>query len=255
MKLELNKIHCMGCLDGLNLLEDNSVDLVFTSPPYNMRLRIRNGKYTEREKAEHFSKKYDYFNDALPLNDFYDFHKKVLKELLRVSKVVCYNFQIVTGSKEAFFKIIGDFNQQIKDVLIWDKGHGQPAMNEKVTNSCYEFILVLESDEKKGRMIRNATFERGKFNNILRVGRSRSISNSHGAVFPIKLAQEIISNFSNKTDLVLDPFMGSGTTAVACKQLGREFIGFEICEEYCKIANKRLEQANLNTFFENKEVE
>ncbi len=70
-----------------------------------MRLRIRNGKYTSREKSEHFSKKYKFFDDALPIEEFYEFHSKVLTEMLRVSKIVCYNFQIVTGSKQAFFKI------------------------------------------------------------------------------------------------------------------------------------------------------
>ena len=56
--LEVNKIYNMDCLEGLKLLSDNSVDLVVTSPPYNMRTRIRNGEYTTREKSEHFSKKY-----------------------------------------------------------------------------------------------------------------------------------------------------------------------------------------------------
>ena len=57
--LEVNNIYNMDCLEGLKLLSDNSVDLVVTSPPYNMRTRIRNGEYTTREKSEHFSKKYE----------------------------------------------------------------------------------------------------------------------------------------------------------------------------------------------------
>lgn len=235
----------MDCLDGLKQIPDNSIDLVFTSPPYNMRLRVRNGQYTEREKGEHFSKKYTHFDDALSLEDFYKFHKKCIKELLRVSKIICYNFQIVTGSKEAFFRLIGDFSKEIKDVLIWDKGNGQPAMNQKVTNACYEFILVLESDGNKGRMIRNATFERGTFDNILRMGRPKKITKEHNAVFPINLAKEIIKNFSSKGDVILDPFIGLGTVAVASKQLNRNYIGFEINKEYVEIAQNRLSQAVL----------
>ena len=244
--METDIIYNEDCLQGLKKIKSKSIDLVFTSPPYNMRTRIRNGQYTTREKSEHFSKKYAHFDDALPIDEFYKFHKQVLKELLRVSKVVCYNFQIVTGSKEAFFKIIGDFNKYIKDIIIWDKGHGQPAMHEKVTNSCYEFILVLEDDLKAGRVIQNATFERGLFNNILRIGRPKKISKEHGAVFPVKLAEEIISNFSNKGDIVLDPFIGSGTTAVACKKLHRKYIGFEISPEYCQIISERLSQQVLS---------
>ena len=88
-------------------------------------------------------------------------HKNILSELLRVSKVVCYVIQIVTGSKEAFFKIIGDFSEDIKDIIIWDKGSGQPAMHEKILNSSYELILVLEDDKNNGRLINNAQFKRG----------------------------------------------------------------------------------------------
>ncbi len=232
------------CLDKMQTIPDDSVDMVFTSPPYNMRTRIRNGKYTTREKSEHFSKKYKYFDDALPINEFYLFHSKVLHELLRVSKVVCYNFQIVTGSKEAFLKIIGDFNKVIKDIIIWDKGHGQPAMHEKVLNSAYEMILVLENDKKCGRVIQNAAFERGKMQNILRIGRGKKISKVHSAIFPLELAEAIIIGFSNEKDTVLDPFMGSGTTGVACRNLNRNFIGIELDNKYFEIARKRIKQLN-----------
>ena len=138
--MEKNIIYNENCLETLSRMPDKCIDLVVTSPPYNMRTRIRNGEYTTREKSEHFSKKYKHFDDALSIDDFYSFHSEVLNELLRVSKIVCYNFQIVTGSKEAFFKIIGDFNKHIKDIIIWDKGHGQPAMHGQVLNSCYENI-------------------------------------------------------------------------------------------------------------------
>ena len=238
----MNQIICGDALEELKKFPDKSVDLVFTSPPYNMRTRIRDGKYTTREKSEHFSKKYKHFDDALPIDEFYKFHKQVLDELLRVSKIVCYNFQIVTGSKEAFFKLVGDFNKDIKDIFIWDKGHGQPAMHEKVSNSCYEFILVLEDDKKCGRMIQNAKFERGKFNNILRIGRPKKISKEHNAVFPVKLAELIITNFSKEKDIVLDPFGGSGTTAVTCKQLNRDSITIELSQKYCKIIEDRLKK-------------
>jgi site-specific DNA-methyltransferase (adenine-specific)/modification methylase len=74
-----------------------------------------------------------------------------LTELLRVSKCVLWNYQIVTGSKEAVFKLIGDFSDKIKDIIIWEKT-GQPAMHEQVLNSCYEFIIVFENDDKKRKM-------------------------------------------------------------------------------------------------------
>lgn len=222
-------------------MTDKFIDLVVTSPPYNMRTRIRNGQYTTREKSEHFSKKYKHFDDALPINEFYEFHSSVLKELLRVSKIVCYNFQIVTGSKEAFFKIIGDFNKDIKDIIIWDKNTGQPAMHGQVLNSCYEMILVLEDDKKCGRVIQNAKFKRGEMNNILRIGRGKKVSDIHGAIFPEQLPFDLMNAFSNEGALIYDPFMGSGTTALVAKKLGRNYIGSEISSEYCQIINNRLQ--------------
>lgn len=240
MSIDVNKVYNENCIETLSKMPNKFVDLVVTSPPYNMQMRIRNGKYTTRETAKHFSKKYTHFEDALPINDFYEFHSKVLTELLRVSKIVCYNFQIVTGSKEAFFKIIGDFNKNIKDIIIWDKGIGQPAMHEMVLNSCYEMILILEDAKIAGRLIQNAKFKRGEMNNILRIKKSKKIDKSHSACFPELLAGELIKAFSEENNLVYDPFLGTGTTAIASLKLNRNWIGSEIAEEYCKLSEERI---------------
>ncbi len=238
--MEKNIIHQGDCLPIMQEMSDKCVDLVFTSPPYNMRTRIRNGEYVTREQTTHFSKKYLHFDDALPIDEFYQFHKKCLTEMLRISKIVVYNFQIVTGSKEAFFKMIGDFHKDIKDIIIWDKGCGQPAMHDKVLNSAYELLLVLEDDKKAGRLIQNATFNRGEMNNILRIGRGTKIADSHSAIFPCELAEQIIGNFSSKGDIVLDPFAGYGTVGVACKNLDRAYILIEQNPHYVKAAQKRI---------------
>ena len=239
--MEKNKIYQGDCSKLIEKMPN--VDLVFTSPPYNMRTRIRNGKYTTREKSEHFSKKYKHFDDALSIEDYYLFHSFVIRRLLEKSKIVVYNIQIVTGSKEAWFKIIGEFSKYIKDVIIWDKGYGQPAMHEKVLNSCYEILLIMEKDDKAGRMIQNADFKRGKLDNIWRIKRAKNISKEHTAIFPEELVEKAVKSFTRKGDLVLDPFIGTGTTAIACNKLGRDFIGIELEEKYCEIANKRIKEA------------
>lgn len=236
----INKIHNEDCRDTMARMPNGFVDLTITSPPYNMRLRVRDGQYTEREKGEHFSKKYAHFDDALPMDDFYKQHSFILSELIRVSKIVCYNFQIVTGSKEAFFKIIGDFSEQIKDIIIWDKGAGQPAMNEQILNSSYEMILVLEGDGNKGRKIRNAKFNRGEMSNIIRTGRGEKITNINNATFPEILVKKLLLAFSNENDLIYDPFMGSGTVAKVSHEFNRRWVGSEIVSECCEVANKRM---------------
>lgn len=244
--IEVNKIYNESCLDTMARMPDGFVDLTFTSPPYNMRTRISKGKYTKREKSAHFSKKYTHFGDDLPIFDFYIFHSSVIRELLRVSKIVCYNFQIVTGSKEAFFKIVGDFNHFIKDMIIWDKGHGQPAMHSNVLNSCYEIILVLEGDGSLGRVIKNSKFERGKMDNILRVGRGKKIHGSHGAVFPEELASTIITSFSSVGDIIYDSFGGTGTTPKMALVNNRQWVVSEISTDYCEIMENRLNEIVLD---------
>ena len=239
--LEVNKIICGDCLEVLKTLPDNCIDLTVTSPPYNMRLRVRNGKYTQREKGESFSKKYQHFTDDLPIELFYETHKQILNELLRVSKIVFYNFQIVTGSKEAYFKIIGEFAPHIKDIIVWNKGEGQPAMHPNVLNASHEFILILEGDNKNGRAITNSYFDRGTLSNLWNIINKAQDTDSHNASFPVKLAAKIIHHFSKEGDLVLDPFMGTGTTAIAAIKEKRNWVGIEISEEYCALARKRIQ--------------
>lgn len=240
--ISINTIYHESCLDTMARLPDQSVDLVVTSPPYNMRTRTRDGKYTKREQVDHFSKKYWHFPDALPIDQFYALHKSILAELLRVSKIICYNFQIVTGSKEAFFQLIGDYAPYIKDIIVWDKGSGQPAMHTQILNSCYELVLILESNGKVGRMIYNAKFPRGEMNNILRINRTKPLTSEHGAIFPVELPLTLIEAFSGPGALVYDPFMGLGTTAVAAIRSNRNYIGSEIIVDYITIANQRILQ-------------
>ena len=103
--MKTNVCYQGDCLEVMKGIPDKSVDMILTSPPYNMRTRIRNGKYTTREKSEHFSKKYKYFDDALPIDEFYSFHKDCITEMLRISKIVIYNFQIPKNKIQTSFKL------------------------------------------------------------------------------------------------------------------------------------------------------
>ena len=236
-----NKIINADCLEVRKEMPEKSVDLVFTSPPYNMRLRIRNGEYTEREFGAHFSKKYKEFGDALPMGVYYQFHSNCLREMLRVSPIVFWNIQIVTGSKEAVFKIIGDFNREITDIIVWDKGFGQPAMNNGVLNRGYELIIIFESERKNGRTFNQYYFNRGTMQDIWRDGRGgKGQIEGHTALFPETLVNRALLGWSKAGDTILDPFLGSGTTAVVASQLNRKFIGIEISKDYCAIAEERL---------------
>jgi len=239
-KMKKDYIYNEDCIKTLKRMEDNSVDCVITSPPYNMNLRIRNGKYCSRQIVKELSTKYDGFSDNLPIEEYYEFHSSVMRELLRVSKVVFYNIQIVTGSKRSIFKMIGKFNENLKDIIVWDKGVAQPAMQKQVLNRRTELILVFESDYPISRQFRYANFERGTLSDIWEIKRGKKISKDHGAVFPEELVGKIIENFTKEGDVIYDPFMGTGTTAVVSKKMNRKYIGSELSKSYIEVSEQRL---------------
>ena len=245
-KIELNKIYNESCLETLKKIPDNFIDLVITSPPYNMNLRIRKGEYCSRQIVKEISTKYEGFADNMPIDDYYEFHSEVLRELLRVSNLVFYIVQVVTGSKRSIFKMIGEFSDNLKDIIIWDKKYAEPAIQKQVMNRRTEFILVFENDYPISRQFRSATFKRGSLNDIWQIDRNRnngkSKDKSHGATFPEKLVATIIENFSKKGDKIYDPFLGTGTTAIVAKKMKRKFIGSEILKDYCKIAKRKLNE-------------
>ena len=230
-----------NCLKTLSRLSDNSIDLVITSPPYNMNLRIRKGEYCSRQIVKELSTKYEEFSDNMPIAEYNKFHSEVLRELLRVSNLVFYNIQIVTGSKRSIFKMIGEFSEHLKDIIVWDKGHGQPSMQEQVLNRQSELILVFEKDYPISRQFRSATFKRGTLNDIWSIKREyKKIIKGHNAVFPEKLVEIILNNFSKQGDTIYDPFLGTGTTAAVAKKLGRNYMGSEISKKYFDIASERV---------------
>lgn len=230
------------CLEKLKDIPDASVDLVLTSPPYNMNLRIRNGKYCSRQIIKELSTKYERYDDNLPMQEYYEFNRKAIKELLRISDLTFYNVQFLTGNKSALFQLIGEFHDKIKEFIIWDKINAQPAIRDKVLNSRFEVIIVFQNVEGESRRFKTAQFQRGTLQNLWQIKRGTKVSNSHGAVFPLELAELVVANFTKENATVLDPFMGTGTTGVACKNLKRNFIGIEIDPEYYKIAEMRINE-------------
>lgn len=244
--MQTNIIHNESCVETLKKLSNQSIDLVITSPPYNMNIRVQNGKYQSRSLVKEFSNKYgasvdsDTFADNLHPDEYFEFHSKVLTELLRVSPIIFYNIQIVTGSKRAMFRLIGEFYETLKDIIIWDKGNAQPAMCAGVLNRQSELILVFDATKGISRKFDTCYFNRGTLNDVWNIKRSRKIDASHGAVFPEELVTKILTNFSKEGDVVYDPFMGVGTTAVVSKQMNRKYIGSEINAHYCAVAEERL---------------
>jgi DNA modification methylase len=121
-------------------------------------------------------------------------------------------------------------------------------MHAGVLNSEYELIIAFDKSDCKGRQFRTANFERGTMANVIRIGKNRE--NDHRAAFPLLLPRTLIHYFTNEGDIIADPFMGSGTTAVAAINEKRHFIGTELNKEYFDKAVKRIDwqQRQLTLF-------
>jgi site-specific DNA-methyltransferase (adenine-specific)/modification methylase len=227
--LELNKIYCESNLETMKRMEDKSIDYVLTSPPYNVK--------TERIA------KYKDFKDGFSQEQYFDQQKELITELLRVTKNhIFYNIQMLSGNKIALHKLIGHFANNIKEMIIWHKGFGEPAISENVFNSGFEYIIVFSNNEPNKRFFNDANFKRGTQSNVFKIVNSHSnpFADVHKAIMPLDIPRYFMINFGKENDIWFDPYMGTGTTAVACIEEKRKFIGSEISKEYVDLANKRL---------------
>jgi len=179
--MNIDTIYNMDCLEGMRQMEDNSVDAVITSPPYNFGLRIHSGKYTKWTKGETFG------YTGLPANRYDNRVNDVSKGL------VFYNIMMITGNKVALMKIFGHYADRIRDILIWDKKSSEPAMHSGVLNCEYEFIIAFDKHDCKGRQFPLLNAERGKLSNVLRIGKNHK--GKHRAAFPLLLPQTLIHFF------------------------------------------------------------
>jgi DNA modification methylase len=239
----------MDNIDGINLLDDESVDLTFTSPPYF--------------NAKHYSK-YETVNNYLEImkNTFFLIFGKTKKSKIcavNISPIIvprknrsCQSYRIPLPFY--FVPLMENIGWEFLEDIIWEKPsgssknrgggffqHRKPIAYKP--NIVSEYILVFKKPAPFliDKVLRNNSLVLGEYEktNIWKI--QPETKSSHPAPFPEKLADNVIKYWSYKDDIVLDPFMGSGTTAKMAKLNNRNFIGFEISQEYCDMANKRIE--------------
>lgn len=224
------QLYNSDCIKKLSKIEtDPSKTVIITSPPYNMNLRVRKDKYVKREfensTSELIATKYKNYRDDLPMDVYFNWQKDFLNLSLEKADLVFYNIQMITGNKVALFNLLGEFCDKIKEVIIWDKMRGQPAVQVGVMNSRFEFILVLSGNTAMRRAFADPQFDRGTLDNLWQV--RPGIHKGMKAGWPEELIEKIVKNFVPQDYLVIDPFMGSGTAGVICKRNKINFIGIE----------------------------
>lgn len=243
MQIPEPEIHHIDAFEFMEQQPDDSFDLILTSPPYNLNLRVnhKGDGYCSRQVTKELSSKYlGEFDDNMPMEEYRCFLSNLITEANRISKLTVINIQMVTGNKPALFQALGEHATLIKEMAIWDKGRAQPAIGERVLNSRFEMLLFI-GDNPITRQFTGARFDRGELDNLWQVRPSPSRNPEHGATFPQELAEHVIRNFSWQGDRVYDPFMGTGTTGAAAISTNRHFTGTEISEEYFISAIKRID--------------
>lgn len=243
----LNKIHFGDCLELFKEIPDNSVDITFADPPFNL------------------NKKYNNNNDKLKLEEYLIWCKSWISEMIRVTKptgsIFVHNIPKWLTYYSSFLNEIAYFKHWIS----WDAPTApmgkslQPAHYgilfyvKKPTNfKFYELryphkrarksnILAKDYGGKKGLLHPFGPLVSDVWTDIHRIKHNK-YRDEHPCQLPVHLLERLILMSTDENDIILDPFIGTGTTALAAKRLGRKFIGFDLSKDYVDITHSKLEQ-------------
>lgn len=245
----LCKIHQGDCIELMRELDDECIDLIFADPPYFLQLKAELYR-TNQTKVDAVNDEWDKFQD---FSEYDEFTYNWLKECKRVLKKNATLW--VIGSYHNIFrvgKIMQDLGYWILNDIVWVKSNPMPNFKGTRFNNAHETLIwASKSEQSKYNFHYKAlkTFNddkqmRSDWDIPICNGNERIKVNgkkAHSTQKPEELLYRIILATSNIGDVVLDPFMGSGTTGAIARKLHRNFIGFEKEEEYVRIATERIE--------------
>lgn len=231
----LNKCHVGDAVETLNKMPAESIDLFVTSPPYNIRNSTgnglkdgRGGKWANAALLNGYSD----HDDAMPHDEYVKWQRDCLTAMMRTLKpdgAIFYNhkWRVQAGLLQDRQDIVEGF--PVRQIIIWHRAGGI-NFNPGYFVPSYEVIYLICKPAFKLAPKANAATDVWKI--------PQEVTNPHPAAFPQELAQRCIQSTTAK--IVCDPFMGSGTVALAAEVLKREWIGIDISKDYCKLANERI---------------
>lgn len=243
--MELNKIYKCDVLEGLKQLDDNSIDLIITSPPYNKCGFNGKKKNKPFDKNNFWNRTIDYGGDKdidnMNEEEYEAWQIEVLNECFRVLKPngsMFYNHKnrVNKNKLSCPYEWISKSKMICRQEIIWDR---TSSVNQDkcryIPTTEKIYWLIKERKNPRFTLDRNGLFT----TEVWRFGPEKN--NPHPAPFPLELPNNIIPMVAQgERIVVLDPFMGSGTVAVSAKQNGCDYIGFELFDEYIEQTNKRL---------------
>jgi len=246
----LDRIVCGDCLSVMRQIPDESIDLVVTSPPYNLKNSTGNGMKDGRGgkwKNAELVNGYSHHNDNMPHEEYAKWQRECLNEMYRLIRedgAIFYNhkWRVQDGILQDRQDIVSGF--PVRQIIIW-KRKGGINFNPGYFLPTYEVIYLIAKPKFQLVPKANAFGDVWEF--------KQEMNNPHPAPFPINLIDRIIS--STYANIILDPFMGSGTTAIAALLNNRQYIGIEISPEYIELAEFRIKDYFKDSLqFESKEV-
>lgn len=232
----INKIICGDSLTVMRQMPDSCIDLVVTSPPYNLKNSTGNGMKANTKSGKWagnaLQNGYSHYSDNIPNDEYADWQHNCLKEMYRLLKdhgAIFYNhkWRVQDGLIQDRKDIIR--NLPVRQIIIWRR-KGGINFNPGYFLPTYEVIYLIAKPEFKLSPKANAYGDVWEF--------TQEMKNEHPAPFPVALIERIIS--STNAQIILDPFSGSGTTAVVSMGLKRDYIGIELSPDYCKLSEARL---------------
>ena len=221
-------------------LIDNCISLTVTSPPYNV------GKLSDNNLSD---------------EDYWKLMRQCFKEVYRVTEsggrlvlnVANLGRKPYIPFSNMFTDLMLDLGFLMRGEIIWQKSKGANAnfawgswlsASNPVIRDIHEYCLVFSKEGMSKGSKGKSTIEKEEFMestlSIWNINPARAKKIGHPAPFPVELAERFINLYSYEKDLILDPFIGSGTTALAASKLKRSYIGYEVNAEYCQLAEKRL---------------
>lgn len=263
MIMKLNEIYELDCIDAMNnKMEENSVDIIITSPPYN--IGVNYSKHKDKMKFEDYLKW---------MNDFGKACRRVLKD----NGSLFFNIGDKASDELKAFQVAKEINFEnlvLQNTIHWVKhisvpeeqisiGHFKPVNSKRFLNNCHEYIFHFTKDknvelDKLAVGVPYADKSNiGRWKNVKADVRDRGniwyipyktvqSEKEHPAMFPERLPEMCIKlHGHNKNTVILDPFVGAGTTCVVAKRLGCNYLGFDIDKKYVNISKDKLKQSKL----------
>jgi len=229
-KMKLDIIYNEDCLEGMKRLSDNSIDLILTDPPFKVSQRYAGGVDADNLMAV------SSIRLAIP-------------ELSRILKpnrfmVMFYDNRILPFLFEIIKKTEFVYRKQIFLYRRWGNAHRWVGWMQCTDPICF-FVNGWDkpfAPKIKGKVKHDCYIKTGP----------EEINSGHPAQKPLEIIEDIVTWCSDERQIVLDPYIGSGTTAIACKRLNRHYIGFETNPDYCEMAKRRLENERTLWDSENK---